>query len=87
MFGALLRALPKPRTRRERWELPDGDFVDIDVLEGDPASPLLLLLHGLEGSARSHYARGMLEQARRRRWRAFALNFRSCGGEPNRLLR
>lgn len=87
MFGAMLRALPRPPTSRERWELPDGDFVDVDVLAGDPGAPLLLLLHGLEGSGRSHYVRGMMAQARRRGWRAFALNFRSCGGEPNRLLR
>ena len=87
IFGALLRAWPRPRTARERWDLPDGDFVDVDVLAGPPGSPALLLLHGLEGSARSHYVRGMLALAERRGLRAFALNFRSCSDEPNRLLR
>jgi predicted alpha/beta-fold hydrolase len=48
---------------------------------------LLLVLHGLEGSVRSHYVRGLLALAGRAHWAAVALNFRSCSGEPNRLPR
>ena len=89
IFAPLMRAWPRPLTDRERWELPDGDFVDVDRLRGDSSSraPALLVLHGLEGSARSSYIRGMLAQARRRGLRGYALNFRSCSDEPNRLLR
>lgn len=74
-------------TRRERWDTPDGDFIDVDRLDAEDGQPRLLLLHGLEGSSRSHYARGLLAAARRRGWAADVLLFRSCGGEPNRLLR
>jgi uncharacterized protein len=76
-------------SRRERVVTPDGDFVDLDWLAAPSASgaPLLLVLHGLEGSFRSHYVRGLLALARRERWGAVALNFRSCSGEPNRLPR
>ncbi len=42
--------------RRERVELPDGDFLDLDFTDGEPRSPLVVVLHGLEGSARSTYA-------------------------------
>ncbi len=88
LFGPLARHWPRPATLRDRWELPDGDFVDVDRLRDAPAdAPALLVLHGLEGSARAPYVRGMLEQARRHGMRAFALNFRSCSDEPNRLLR
>ncbi|HKW93862.1 MAG TPA: alpha/beta fold hydrolase, partial [Methylomirabilota bacterium] len=45
------------------------------------------MLHGLEGSSRSHYARGLLLGARRLGWRAAVLHFRSCSGEVNRLAR
>lgn len=67
----------------------DGDFVDLDWLDGAGRAdaPLLLLLHGLEGNARSHYARGLLGLAQAAGWRAVVLNFRSCSGEPNRLPR
>jgi len=87
VFGTLLRRGPRLPLRRERWELPDGDFLDVDRLEGPAAAPLLLVLHGLEGSSSSHYVLGLLFQARLRGWRGMALNFRSCSGEPNRLLR
>ncbi|HEU5324175.1 MAG TPA: alpha/beta fold hydrolase [Methylomirabilota bacterium] len=67
----------------------DGDFVDLDWLAAPapPGAPLLLVLHGLEGSARSHYAAGLLGCARAAGWRAVVLNFRSCSGELNRRPR
>jgi hypothetical protein len=67
----------------------DGDFVDLDWFSppADIAAPLLLVLHGLEGSCRSHYVRGLLEHGRELGWGGVVLNFRSCSGEPNRLPR
>ncbi|HET7583962.1 MAG TPA: alpha/beta fold hydrolase [Gemmatimonadaceae bacterium] len=50
-------------------------------------APRLLILHGLEGSARSHYARGLMWHAHARGWGADVLTFRSCGGEMNELPR
>ena len=47
----------------------------------------MVVLHGLEGSARSHYARGLLREAAERGWRAVVIHFRCCGGEVNRLPR
>ncbi len=73
--------------RRERVTLPDGDFVDLDWAGGLPGVPILLVLHGLEGSARSHYVTALLGAGRERGWRGVALNFRSCSGELNRLPR
>ena len=87
IFGPLLRPLPRVPLRRERWELPDGDFVELDWLDGPARAPLLAVLHGLEGSSSAHYIRGILAQARARQWRAVALNFRGCSGELNRLVR
>ena len=75
-------------SRRERVATPDGDFVDLDCLDAPaPGAPLLLVLHGLEGSCRSHYIHGLFTLARKAGWSAVALNFRSCSGEPNRLAR
>jgi predicted alpha/beta-fold hydrolase len=87
IFGTLVRPGPRPHVRRERWELSDGDFLDVDRIEGAASAPLLVVLHGLEGSSSSHYVRGLLAQAQARGWRGLAMNFRSCSGEPNRLLR
>jgi predicted alpha/beta-fold hydrolase len=64
----------------------DGDFVDLDWATPAPReAPLLLILHGLEGSSRSHYVVGLARQALARGWRVVTLNFRSCSGELNRL--
>lgn len=47
----------------------------------------MLLLHGLEGGAHSHYAQGLLGEMRRHGWSADLLIWRSCGSEPNRARR
>ncbi len=75
--------------KRERWETPDGDFIDLDWLDGTPldGEKLLVLFHGLEGCSRSHYALSLLAEVRKRGWRGVVPHFRGCSGEPNRLAR
>lgn len=83
-----MRTHPRIDWRRERWDTPDGDFLDLDFL--DPPllnAPTLLILHGLEGSSDSHYVRGAAARARALGWRTLAMNYRSCSGEPNRMPR
>ncbi|NEP18023.1 MAG: alpha/beta fold hydrolase [Leptolyngbya sp. SIO4C1] len=86
--GALLRADPMLAVQRQRWNTPDGDFIDLDRI-CDPAAnaPRLLLLHGLEGSASSRDICQLMAAAGRLGWESIGLNFRSCSGEPNRLRR
>ncbi|HET9984913.1 MAG TPA: hydrolase [Longimicrobiales bacterium] len=89
IFGRLLRREGWPELRRERWETPDGDFVDLDFAP-EPATehaPLVLLLHGLEGSARRGYAINTYRALAARGVGAVGLNFRSCSGEVNRTAR
>ena len=86
MWGPLVRRGRLP-LRRERVPTADGDFVDLDWAGGPANAPLVVVLHGLEGSARSHYAIGLLREILARGWRGVALNFRSCSGELNRLPR
>jgi predicted alpha/beta-fold hydrolase len=76
--------------RRERWETPDGDFLDADWSLPelpDAGSPMLVLFHGLEGDSQSHYARALMGECIRRGWRGLVVHFRGCSGEPNRLPR
>src|SRR6186713_3348761 len=76
---------PHPVYRRERWDAPDGDFVDVDWLEGAPGEgrPLLVLFHGLEGSSRSHYAEAFADFAREHGLAYVVPHFRGCSGELN----
>ena len=70
---------------RERFELSDGDFLDLDWAGKE--GPIVLILHGLEGSVRSPYAQGMLAAVVKNGWRGLFMHFRGCSGEPNRLAR
>lgn len=80
---------PLPPLSRETLKLPDGDITVVDWLApmslGD--TPLLVILHGLEGSAQSTYARALLRAAERHGWQAAVLHFRDCGDYRNLLPR
>lgn len=73
--------------RRERWDTPDGDFIDVDRAGDTSTARTLALFHGLEGSSSSPYARSIAEAALARGWRVALAHFRGCSGEPNRLPR
>ena len=83
----LLRRPPRPHYRRERWDTPDGDFIDLDWIDAPARAPLLALFHGLEGSSGSHYARALMSAVGHHGWRGVVVHFRGCSGEPNRLAR
>jgi len=87
LWGGLLRSPDKVELKRERLELRDGDFLDLDWLAGPTDAPLVVLLHGLAGSSQSPYMRSVLAALERRGMRAVVMHFRGCGGEPNRLPR
>ena len=69
--------------RRERWSAPDGDFIDIDFVDGQPGKPMIVMFHGLEGSSDSHYSRAMMAYAASLGWSGAAPHFRGCSGEIN----
>lgn len=72
---------------RERWTTPDDDFVDLDFAPPLPGAPVVLLLHGLEGSALRGYAINVYTELARHGIGSVGLNFRSCSGELNRTAR
>lgn len=81
------RKIPLDLTR-ERIELPDGDFIDLDWVSFEKKdAPLVIVLHGLEGSIHSQYARGILRTLQKAGNRAVLMHFRGCSGEHNRLPR
>lgn len=86
LWQPLFRHRPLPETWRERLQTPDGDFLDIDWF-GPDTGPIVILLHGLSGSSRSPYIRGMQTALAKHGWRSAAMNFRGCSGEPNHTAR
>ena len=90
LYASLLAPRPRVAYRRERWNTPDGDFIDLDwaqIRNAADANPLVVLFHGLEGNSHSQYASALMAATRDRGWRGVVVHFRGCGGELNRLPR
>ena len=97
IYPLLIAPAPAPLRRRERWDTPDGDFIDLDWFDpvGDAAPaaraaslpPLVILFHGLEGSSDSPYARALMRAVLAKGWGGVVPHFRGCSGEANRLPR
>ena len=94
LFGKRFEGLA-PHYVRERWDTPDGDFIDVDWQRDVPPpqatsvrpAPLLVMFHGLEGSSESHYAQAFAHWARSHGWGFVVPHFRGCSGEMNRAPR
>lgn len=86
VLPTLFRTVAGVSYRRERIDLPDGDFLDLDWAGPRDRQRVAVLSHGLEGSADRAYIRGMARALVRRGWAVCAWNMRGCSGEPNRKL-
>ena len=88
IFPSLLRKVRFKYQQRERLELPDGDFVDLDwKLVSPERKKLIIITHGLEGDSHRHYVLGMARMFTQNGYDALGWNCRSCSGELNRLVR
>lgn len=86
IFPVVLRRVKGVSYKRERITTPDDDFLDLDwSVKGNDR--LAIISHGLEGNSHRAYIKGMVNAVNRGSWDALAWNYRSCSGEPNRLLR
>jgi len=90
VFARFHRPRPWVDTSCRWYRTPDGDRLALHTpqpLEDNPARPLVLVLHGLEGSVASPYAQGLMESLREHGYQVAVMHFRGCGGIPNRLPR
>jgi len=87
ILSSVLRA-PAVSLRRERLELVDGDFIDLDWSDAsEQPKRLVVVFHGLEGSSRSSYVRRLMKRCCEHRVSLVVHHHRSCSGENNRLAR
>lgn len=87
IYAARIRpANPQPY-QRQRLELEDGDFIDLDWLQHEQKTrKCVLMLHGLEGDTHRTYMQYMAELYHQNGWDVCCMNFRSCSEEINRVL-
>lgn len=86
IWPSLFRARIKLDIHRERIELSDGDFIDLSWHQAC-RGPLVMLIHGLEGSHDSHYVTPILQRLHQAGFSTLFMHLRGCSLEPNRLLR
>lgn len=84
LVGKKKGLLLSPSFRRERWDTPDDDFLDLVFVDGEKEAPLVVLFHGLEGDADSYYITGYGRLFKKMGWHFCTMLFRSCGFDMNR---
>ena len=88
IYAGLFRKVNGIIQERERMELKDGDFMDLDWSYAEkPTHKVAILLHGLEGHGQRPYITGSAKLLNQAGIDACAVNFRGCSGETNRLYR
>ncbi|KAF0243207.1 MAG: alpha/beta hydrolase fold containing [Chitinophagaceae bacterium] len=88
IYPSLIRKVNFAYQHRERLELADGDFVDLDWSVNERKwNRLVIVTHGLEGDSTRHYVTGMAKLFSVNQFDALGWNCRSCSGEMNRLAR
>ncbi|TVZ26212.1 hypothetical protein JM83_1166 [Gillisia sp. Hel_I_86] len=89
IYAAKLRSVKAVPQTRERLQLEDGDFMDIDWSYASSCSSnkVLVVLHGLDGNAQRPYVLGLAHYFNHHGWDVAAINFRGCSGEINNLYR
>ena len=87
IWGRFARTRPALPLRRELLAAPDGDQLEMHVLDAPRGAPRVLMLHGLEGTIRSHYLAPVFENAIARGWGAVLMMHRGCGETPNHARR
>lgn len=84
VYSGLFRRAINIDQKRERINLPDGDFLDLDwSFSKEKTSKLIILLHGLGGNAQRHYMTGTAKLFNQNNIDAVCVNFRGCSGEEN----
>lgn len=88
IYSGIIRKVNGLVQQRERLELADGDFLDLDwSYTASPTDKVAILLHGLEGNAQRPYITGSAKQFNISGIDACAVNHRGCSDKPNRLWR
>lgn len=85
IYSGRIKRTRVPGYQREKLELPDGDFLNVDYLLKPESDKALILCHGLEGDSRRGYNNSCANYFSEKGFSVFAWNNRSCGGEMNRL--
>ncbi|WBU90413.1 YheT family hydrolase [Cellulophaga omnivescoria] len=88
LYTGLFRSVVVPTQKRERIQLADGDFLDLDwSFTATKTDKVVIIVHGLEGNAQRPYILGATRELLLCNYNVCAVNLRGCSGEANVLFR
>ncbi|KAG1694797.1 putative esterase YheT [Nymphon striatum] len=87
LWPTFFKKRPDLDLEKYRLELEDSDFIDISFTQEINQKPIVLIVHGLEGTLESHYAKPLIKQLNDNGYGVLFMHFRGCSGTPNRLRR
>ena len=89
IYAAKIRKVKGLSYHRERIDLSDGDFLDIDFsfAQSKSTSTIAIIVHGLEGHAKRPYMQGTASLLNKQGFDCASINLRGCSGEDNAKIR
>lgn len=91
LWSTFFRRIPNLKLNNLSLTLNDGDFIDLSVSQNITGKindkPIVLILHGLEGSLSSPYVKPLIKTLEDANYGIYFMHFRGCSGEPNTLPR
>ncbi len=85
--SSLLKKATVTEVEECRIDTPDEDFLEWDWYDAGNGTPIVVLLHGLEGSSKRYYVVESIKKLVQNGFSTAALNFRSCGPHMNKTAR
>ena len=90
IYSTFYRKIPTLKMAKEIFELDDGDFIEpywYNKPKVTTSTPIVVILHGLEGSYKSPYIKGLMLALEKINISSVVVHFRNCADLPNRLPR
>lgn len=81
----IMRSKPALNVKRERIELEDSDFIDLDWCSDNRDGPIIILLHGVTGNVNSPYLKYLVPKLIEHNWCPVIMYYRGYSGDHNRL--
>lgn len=86
LWSTFFKKRPNIDLNPHRVELEDGDFIDLAINQLSD-KPIVLIMHGLEGSLSSHYVKPLMKKLDNTGYGVVFMHFRGCSNEVNRADR
>lgn len=90
LYASFFRKTAQLELKVEKFILRDGDFLHVHwhlTTNSNANTPIVVLFHGLTGSYKSPYIKGLMHKLSKNNFNSVLMHFRGCSGEMNNFPR